>query len=65
MNERDIAAEVAEGLKELEKIRNCQHRWEESAFGKQYWEPGTHQYTCHRCGSMQMVQIGIDQGKQT
>ena len=43
----------------------CQHRWEESTFGKQYWEPGTHQYTCKRCGSMQMVQIGIDQGEQT
>ena len=27
---------------------NCQHRWEESEFGKQYWEPGTHQYTCTR-----------------
>ena len=43
----------------------CQHRWEESMFGKQYWESGTHQYTCHRCGSIQMVQIGIDQGAQT
>jgi len=42
----------------------CQHRWEESSFGKRYWEPGTHQYTCKRCGSMQMVQIGIDQGEQ-
>ena len=43
----------------------CQHRWEESAFGKQYWEPGTHQYVCSRCGKMSMVQVGIDQGEQT
>ena len=42
----------------------CQHRWEEGTFGKQYWEPGTHQYTCHRCGKMSMVQVGIDQGAQ-
>ena len=38
----------------------CQHRWEESTFGKQYWEPGTHQYGCTRCGKMVMFRIGID-----
>ena len=60
MNERDIAAEIAEGMKELEKIRNCQHRWEESEVGKQYWEPGSHQYTCTRCGKGIMFTIGAD-----
>lgn len=33
---------------------NCKHRWEESEFGKQYWAPGTRQYTCARCGKMNM-----------
>ena len=36
----------------------CQHRWEESSFGKKYWAPGTWQHTCRRCGKMSMVQIG-------
>ena len=57
MNERDIAAEIAEGMKELEKIRNCQHRWEESEFAKEHWEPGTWQYTCARCGAMKLTTL--------
>lgn len=39
---------------------NCQHRWEESEVGKQYWEPGSHQYTCTRCGKGIMFTIGVD-----
>jgi len=51
MNERDIAAEVAEGLKELEKIRNCQHRWE--MVGQPRY---THYiYKCSRCGAEQFA----------
>lgn len=33
---------------------NCKHRWEESTFGNKYWAPGTYQYTCARCGKMNM-----------
>ena len=55
MNERDIEAEIAEGMKEVEKIRNCQHRWEQSEFGKQHWEPNTWQYTCARCRAMKIM----------
>ena len=44
---------------------NCQHRWEESEFGKQYWAPGTHQYTCTRCGKMNMFTMGVDQQGET
>lgn len=39
---------------------NCKHRWEESEVGKQYWEPGSHQHTCTRCGKMNMFTIGAD-----
>lgn len=57
--------EFARFMRETDQRQaRCQHRWEESSFGKRYWEPGTHQYICKRCGSMQMVQIGIDQGEQ-
>lgn len=41
---------------------NCKHRWEESTFGNKYWGPGTHQYTCARCGKMNMVRMGVDHG---
>lgn len=40
--------------------KKCQHRWEESDFGKKYWEPGTRQYTCARCGKMNMIRLGVD-----
>ena len=39
---------------------NCQHRWEESEFGKQYWEPGSHQYVCARCGKAIMFTMRAD-----
>lgn len=35
----------------------CQHRWEETFFGKQYWAPGTYQYQCRRCGKVNMTQL--------
>lgn len=37
----------------------CKHRWEETHFGKQYWAPGTWQFTCHRCNKTGMVQLGV------
>lgn len=36
---------------------NCKHRWEESKFGVQHWAPGTYQYTCARCGKMNMGRL--------
>lgn len=36
---------------------DCQHRWEQSEFGKRYWAPGTWQYTCRRCGKMNMIRM--------
>lgn len=45
-------------IKEItEKRSNCQHRWEQSEFGKAYWAPGTWQFTCKRCGSMNMFKM--------
>ena len=35
----------------------CQHRWEETVFGKTYWQPNTHQYTCRRCSDMRMIRL--------
>ena len=35
----------------------CQHRWEETVFGKAHWRPNTHQYTCRRCNDMRMIKL--------
>jgi len=59
---------MTEEEEEFERLRrenelrqaNCHHRWQESDFGKKYWKPGMHQYTCNRCGKMQMVVLGVD-----
>lgn len=40
----------------IEKRQTCQHRWEESTFGKTHWAPHTWQWTCSRCGDMRMLQ---------
>lgn len=39
------------------KQGNCQHRWEQSEFGKRYWAPGTWQFMCKRCGKMNMIRM--------
>lgn len=49
----------------LEKQKFCQHRWEETDFGKKYWAPGTWQYQCKRCGKTNMIQIGVDHEHKT
>ena len=56
MSERDIAAEIAEGVKEVEKINKCQHRWEliEQPRYNEYV------YKCPRCGA---VQFGLVEGQ--
>ena len=36
---------------------SCQHRWEQTFFGQRYWEPGTWQYSCARCGKMSMTTL--------
>lgn len=47
----------------VERQAACKHRWEETAFGEKCWAPGTHQYTCHRCGKMNMITLGVDHEK--
>ena len=51
-------AALEQRLKSIKEINDkrsaCKHRWEESDFGKQQWAPGTRQYTCRRCGAMNM-----------
>lgn len=32
----------------------CKHRWEPSYFGQRQWAPHTWQYTCARCGNVNM-----------
>lgn len=58
MTEDEEFAALEQRLKAIKEIndkrKNCQHRWEESEFGKKYWAPDTRQYTCKRCGSMNM-----------
>lgn len=53
MTEEDEEFERLQREREMRQA-NCKHRWEESEFGKQYWAPGTYQYTCKRCGKMSM-----------
>lgn len=58
---QEMLAAIREARSELQKKQTeCRHRWEETDFGKKYWEPGTWQYTCQRCGKFSMVQIGVD-----
>lgn len=53
MTEEDEEFERLRREREMQQA-NCKHRWQESEFGKQYWAPGTYQYTCARCGKMNM-----------
>ena len=61
MTEDEEFAELEQRLKEIKEINdkrsNCQHRWEQSEFGQKFWEPGTWQYTCRRCGAMNMFRM--------
>lgn len=61
MTEEDEEFERLRRENELRQA-NCQHRWEESKFGNKYWAPGTYQYTCARCGKMNM---GVLDGSRT
>lgn len=40
-----------------QKQATCQHRWEQTFFGQKYWQPGTWQYTCQRCGKFNMITL--------
>lgn len=42
-----------------QKQSTCQHRWEQTFFGQKYWEPGTYQYQCARCGKTSMITLEI------
>ena len=46
----------------LLKQEGCQHRWEQTFFGAQFLLPGTWQFTCHRCGKVNMIRLGVDHG---
>lgn len=41
----------------LRKQAVCQHRWEQTFFGQKYWQPGTWQYRCRRCGKCNMITL--------
>ena len=43
-----------------QKQATCQHRWEQTFFGEKYWEPGTYQYTCARCGKTSMITLEMN-----
>lgn len=47
---RDIAAEIAEGMKEVPRIRDCKHNWVE---GSNTDRPA---YRCTRCGAWRFVE---------
>ena len=38
----------------------CQHRWEESNFGKKYRTPNHYMYQCKRCGSIASALLNED-----
>lgn len=48
---------IEQAVQRAEKRKDCQHRWEQTEFGKRYWAPGTWQYTCSRCGAMNMIRM--------
>ena len=56
MNEEDEEFLRIQREREIRQA-NCQHRWEQSEFGQKHWEPGTWQYTCRRCGAMNMFRM--------
>lgn len=43
-----------------QKQATCQHRWEQTFFGEKYWQPGTYQYQCARCGKTGMITLEIN-----
>ena len=64
MSTHPFSDEVLEGLREAraavqQKQATCQHRWEQTFFGEKYWEPGTYQYQCARCGKTSMITLEI------
>ena len=40
-----------------ERQSKCQHRWEQTFYWQKHWSPGTYQYTCQRCGKMNMITL--------
>ena len=57
MNERDIAAEIAEGMKEVARIRACKHNWVEDN-SAQKWRSGKfYIYKCTRCNATKCVEL--------
>lgn len=57
MNERDIAAEIAEGMKEVARIRACKHNWVEDNFAQKWRSGKFYIYKCTRCNATKCVEL--------
>lgn len=57
MNERDIAADIAEGMKEVPRIRACKHNWVEDNFAHKWRTGKFYIYKCTRCGATSFAEL--------
>ena len=57
MNERDIAAEIAEGMKEVPRIRACKHNWVEDNFAQKWRSGKFYVYRCTRCNAASFAEL--------
>lgn len=56
-----MLAAIRAARSELQQRQSaCRHRWEQTFFGEKYWQPGTWQYQCQRCGKTSMITLGVD-----
>ena len=57
MAKRDVAADIAEGMKEVPRIRACKHNWVEDNFA-QKWRTGKfYIYKCTRCNATSFAEL--------
>ena len=57
MNERDIAADIAEGMKEVPRIRACKHNWVEDNFAQKWRSGKFYVYRCTRCNAASFAEL--------
>lgn len=57
MAKRDIAADIAEGMKEVPRIRDCKHNWVEDNFAHKWRSGKFYIYKCTRCSATSFAEL--------
>ena len=56
MDKRDVAADIAEGMKEVAIIRACKHNWVEDHTAHEWRTSGHYVYKCTRCRAVTITE---------